>query len=303
MKISGFTIIRDGVRLGYPFVESIRSVLPLCNEFFVAVGEGTDETLDVLRTIDDPRLHLVQTRWNERSTQHGFVIAQQKMLAQYHCTGDWAFYLEVDEVIHERDLEPLRAAMAQYLPRRDIEALVFDYHHFYGDCHHVNVSPAAYRRAARIIRNDIRSMALDGLYWSVIRDRTWYGKRNKRRLRYPRAAALNIPIYHYGNARRAAALAEKAETGRRYWGGKLVFHERYGDIDPRAIRAFEGAHPAVMKDWIERHANQSFRFNPDHKLTRRERKHRIVMALEQWLGFEASKKHFKIVEEYAPGSE
>lgn len=297
MKISCFSFIRDGVRLGYPFEESIRSALPLCDEFVVAVGASDDGTWERLQAMHEPKVRLLPTQWNEQCRSHGFVYAQQKMIAQYNCTGDWAFYLEGDEVLHERDIERLRRAMEHYLDDQEVEALAFDYFHFYGDARHLHVSSQAYRRAARVIRNRLRSIAPDGLYWAVIRDRTWHGGRNKRRTRYPRAAALNIPIYHYGNARDPRFLKIKAATGNQYW-AKDVFYGTYGDIDPEQIGSFEGSHPAVMEAWLRTHASPGFEFNPQHRLTRRERKHRLLAKLEQRFGWDFSKKHFKVIREY-----
>lgn len=297
MKISCFSFIRDGVKLGYPFEESIRSALPLCDEFIVAVGAGDDATWDRLQAMGEPKLKLLATQWNEQCRSHGFVYGQQKMIAQYNCSGDWAFYLEGDEVLHEEDIGRLRDAMQFYLDDPEVEALAFDYFHFYGDARHLHASSQAYRRATRIIRNSLRSIAPDGLYWAVIRDRTWHGGRNKRRTRYPRAAALNIPIYHYGNARDERFLKIKAATGNQYW-AKNVFYGAYGDIDPRQIRSFEGTHPAVMASWLKTHASQGFEFNPDHRLTRREKKHRVLAKLEERFGWDFSKKHFKVIREY-----
>ncbi|KAA9130935.1 glycosyltransferase [Marinihelvus fidelis] len=295
MKVSGFSFIRDGIRLGYPFVESIRSALPVCDEFVVAVGRGDDGTLQCLRDMNEPKLRLVETTWNEACRSHGFVYGQQKMIAQYNCTGDWAFYLEGDEVLHEDDTARLRAAMAHYLDDREVEALAFDYIHFYGDAGHVHHASQAYRKACRIIRNSIRTIAPDGLYWAVIRDRTWHGGRNKRRTRYPRAAALNIPIYHYGNARHARYVQAKADIGNQYWSEKQAFGAGYGRIDPQQISVFEGEHPAIMSDWLDAHANPSFEFDPDHRLTSRERKHRWLARLEAITGRDFSKRHFQLI--------
>ena len=297
MKVSGFSFIRDGVRLGYPFEESIRSALPVCDEFIVAVGACDDGTWERLQALDEPKLKLLPTQWNEQCRRHGFVYGQQKMIAQYNCSGDWAFYLEGDEVLHERDHERLRAAMHHYLDDDAVEVLAFDYYHFYGDARHLHVSSQAYRRAARIIRNRLRSLAPDGLYWVMIKDRTWHGGRNKRRTRYPRAAALNIPIYHYGNARDTRFLKIKAATGNQYWATD-VFYGAYGDIDPQQIGPFEGDHPAVMASWLQTHASPGFEFNPAHRLTRRERKHRVLAKLEKRLGRDFSKRHFKVIREY-----
>jgi len=297
VKISFFSFIRDGVKFGYPFEESIRSALPLADEFVIAVGAGDDETWDRLVAMNEPRLKLLQTHWNEKCRSHGFVYGQQKMIAQYNCTGDWAFYLEGDEVLHQDDLGRIRGAMEYYLDDARVEALAFDYYHFYGDAHHLHVSSQAYRRATRIIRNRLRTIAPDGLYWAVIKDHTWHGGRNKRRTRYPRAAALNIPIYHYGNARDERFLQRKAAAGNQYW-AQDVFRYSYGDIDPQQIDRFSGTHPEVMKEWLQTHANPSLVFNPDHRLSARERKHRILAKLERRFGWDLSKRHFKVVREY-----
>jgi glycosyltransferase involved in cell wall biosynthesis len=297
MKISCFSFIRDGVKLGYPFEESIRSALPLCDEFVIAVGASDDGTWERLQAMNEPKLRLLPAQWNEQCRSHGFVYGQQKMVAQYNCTGDWAFYLEGDEVLHEQDLDRLRSAMEHYLDDEEVEVLAFDYLHFYGDSTHLHVSSQAYRRAARIIRNSLRSIAPDGLYWAVIKDRTWHGGRNKRRTRYPKAAALNIPMYHYGNARDARFLKQKAAAGNQYWASD-VFYDSYGDIDPAQIGSFAGTHPAVMESWLATHASQGFKFNSGHRLTRRERKHRLLARLESRFGWDFSKRHFKLIREY-----
>ena len=94
MKVSGFTFIRNGTLLGYPFIESILSALPICDEFIVAVGDSEDDTLARIQAIDSDKIKIISTQWNEKMQDRGFVYAQQKMIAQYNCSGDWAFYLE-----------------------------------------------------------------------------------------------------------------------------------------------------------------------------------------------------------------
>src|ERR1700722_18790155 len=129
MTISGFTFLRNGQKLGYPFVESIRSVLPLVDEFVVALGPCDDDTEKMLRDIGDAKIKIVNTQWNERIRPDysikGFVYGQQKSIALFNCTGDWAFYLEGDEVIHENDLPKIRAAMEKHLKDDEVEALGF----------------------------------------------------------------------------------------------------------------------------------------------------------------------------------
>ena len=64
MKISGFTFIRNGATLGYPFVASIRSLLPLCDEVIVNVPRSTDDTLEQVEAIGDPEIRVLETEWD-----------------------------------------------------------------------------------------------------------------------------------------------------------------------------------------------------------------------------------------------
>ena len=112
-SISGFTFIRNGVELGFPFEASIRSILPLVDEFVVVVGKSNDDTLQRIQDLQDPKIRIIESIWNERMADRGFVYAQQKMMAQFACTGDWAFYLEGDELVHENDLPNIRASVDQ----------------------------------------------------------------------------------------------------------------------------------------------------------------------------------------------
>jgi len=285
-SISGFTFLRNGVKLGFPFEASVRSLLPLVDEFVIAVGRGEDETRERLLAIGDPKLRLIDTVWNERMESRGFVYAQQKMIAQYACTGDWAFYLEGDEVLHEDELAAIRASVERHHGDRRVEALVFDYLHFYGSPHWLAISPAWYRRECRLIRNTIRSYAPDGQYW-VVMDR-------HRRGRHPNAALANAHVYHYGHVRRTDYMQAKLDQVSKYWShGAPKVH--YGNIDPQSLRPYRGSHPAVMAEWLRHEAEQHFAPDPAHVPTRRERKHRLSMRLERWFGGDLSRKHYTLI--------
>ncbi|MGV6853463.1 MAG: glycosyltransferase family 2 protein [bacterium] len=131
VRLSGFTFVRNGESLGYPYLESIRSALPVCDEFVIAVGQGDDATLERLQSLSavEPKVKLIETTWNENMSDRGFVYAQQKMIAQYACTGDWVFYIEGDEVLHEQDTKTLRHRLEAVHDDERVEALLFDYHH------------------------------------------------------------------------------------------------------------------------------------------------------------------------------
>ena len=286
MKISLFTFIRNGTLLGYPFIESIRSALPLCDEFVIAVGNSEDDTLARIQAINSEKIIIIPTFWNEKMQDRGFVYAQQKMIAQYNCTGDWAFYLEGDEVLHEDDLPKIRAAMERHLNNPEVEALAFDYLHFFGSPDWLAKSPAWYRQECRIIRNTIRTFAPDGLYWVVMNKNS--------RGRYPKAALVGAPIYHYGHVRSIAAMQAKNQRVGKYWGHDHPLFNGY-QIDPEAICKYSGQHPAIVDDWLVNEAEKNFLLKENYQPNRRELKHRWVMKLETLFGLEMSKKHFKLI--------
>ncbi|NOY39846.1 MAG: glycosyltransferase [Nitrospirae bacterium] len=290
MKVSGFTFIRNAQVLGYPFVQSIKSVLPIVDEFIVALGPCEDETENMIKDIGDAKIRIIHTQWNENMRTDvrlkGFVYGQQKSIALFNCTGDWAFYLESDEVIHEDDLPVIRASMEKYLNDNRVEALVFDYIHFYGNRNTFAWSPGWYRKAPRILRNNIPSWAPKGLFFIVME--------NHKKGRYPRAALTGVNIYHYGWVRSEEQMRLKTQKVEKYWSDKGSSEVKYADIDSAILREFKGNHPAVIKDWLPE-AEGIFKAAPTYRLSQREIKHRMALWLERVLGVELSKKHFRLV--------
>lgn len=283
MKVSGFTFLRNAVVNGYPFEESIRSILPIVDEFICVVGESQDDTRARVVAIDDPKIRVIDSRWNESMQDRGFVYGQQKMMAQYNCSGDWAFYLEGDEVLHEAEIDRIRETMQDNLSDTEVEALYFDFFHFYGTPDQVGI--AGYRRAPRIIRNSIRTIAPDGLYWVVM-------DRNKRG-RYPKAKHASGSIYHYGHCRSVSRMSEKLRQVGKYWGSSHDEFQGYGNIDVSELRPFEGTHPHVIRDWIALEAERVFCQNPEYQLSRRDRRNRLRFWIEKTMGIEISKKHYR----------
>jgi len=285
MTISGFTFIKNGEMLGYPFIESIKSILPLVDEFVINVGESEDDTLNMIKEINDPKIRIIESKWNDKMVDRGYVYGQQKMIAQYNCTSDWAFYLEGDEVVHEEDLEKIKQTCEKYVDDEGVEAVTFDYYHFYGNGNSYLDSPAWYRREARIIKNSVRSYAPDGLFWLVL-------EKNKIG-RYPNAVHSGAKMYHYGWVRSEEQMNLKSQKVQKYWNKK---HKNidYTQIDGEIIKEFKGIHPAIVKDWIPK-VEGLFQADPNYQLTRKEKKHRLMIKLEKLFGWELSKKHYKII--------
>lgn len=282
MKVSGFSFLRNAIVNGYPFEESILSLLPIVDEYIIAVGVSDDDTLERVQSIGDSKIKVIETQWNENMHDRGYVYGQQKMIAQFNCSGDWAFYLEGDEVLHEEDICSIRKSMEEHLDDHEVEALYFDFLHFYGTPFQIGI--AGYRRAPRIIRNSIRSIAPDGLFWVVI-DKNKQG-------RYPKAKHAGGSIYHYGHCRSIKTMNEKLSRVGKYWGHQHEIFKGYGSIDIAELRAFEGSHPAVMNSWLTNFAQTSFEQDPSYRLSKRDLRNRLRFWLEDKLDREISKKHY-----------
>lgn len=282
MKVSGYTFVRNAVQLSYPAVESIRSILPICDEFIVNVGESSDGTLELIKSIGDPKIKILNTTWNDNMRVRGFVYGQQKTIAQFNCTGHWAFYLECDEIVHESELDAIYKSMEDNLDDPEVEAFYFKYFHFYGNHMTYLDSPQWYRHAPRIIRNTIRAWAPGGLYFVVM-------TQNKRG-RYPKAAYANASIYHYGWVRSEEQMNAKISQVQHYWSANNP-EVNYENVDPQILRTFTGTHPAVMADWLPKEPTP-FTPNPDYVLTKRDRRQRLKMKAERLFGIDLSHRNY-----------
>jgi len=209
------------------------------------------------------------------------------MIAQFNCSGDWAFYLEGDEVIHQDDLKTIKKMMQKSLNNSNIESLVFDYYHFFGSKDWIATSPAWYRNEARIIRNNLRAWSPDALYF-VNMDKNKKG-------RYPNAILVGVPIYHYGHIRSVASMNDKLKRVGKYWKTKIPNFISY-KIDPQAVKPFLGQHPFIMNKWLKEKAEPFFNPDKNHLLTKREKKHRWLMLLEKWLNKDLTNKHFRLLD-------
>ncbi|MCF7886004.1 MAG: hypothetical protein K9M80_05885, partial [Candidatus Marinimicrobia bacterium] len=156
MKISGFSMVRNGVKLYYPVVEMIKSILPLVDEFVIAIGEGDedDTTRNDIIGIGSEKIKIIDTVWDLEKYPNGTEHAHQTDIAKEACTGDWLFYLQADEVVHEKYLPMIKERCEELVEDQEVEGLLFKYRHFWGDYQHYQISHGWYPHEIRIIRND-----------------------------------------------------------------------------------------------------------------------------------------------------
>ncbi|MDC0599374.1 glycosyltransferase [Candidatus Pseudothioglobus singularis] len=285
MKVSAFTFIKNGQILGYPFIQSIQSVLPIVDEFVINVGESDDDTLSLIKSINSPKIRILQSKWNQNMKDRGYIYGQQKMIAQFNCIGDWAFYIEGDEIYHENDLSKIKAAMEWNLKDSNVEALAFNFFHFYGNANTYLDSPGWYRSEARIIKTSCRSYAPDGLFWIIL-------DQNKKG-RYPKARHIGVHCFHYGWVRSEDQMNLKSKQIQRYW-GKSHRKIDYFQMDSKILKKYTGTHPKVIQNWLPKDLGL-FNVDPSYRLTSKQKRHRIMLKIETFFNIDLSKKHYKLI--------
>jgi glycosyltransferase involved in cell wall biosynthesis len=290
MKVSGFTFIRNAIQYDYPVVEAITSILPLCDEFVVAVGKSDDNTLSLIQNIGSDKIKIIQTVWNDTLREGGRVLALEtdKALAAISPDTDWAFYIQGDEVVHEQYLDSIRRAMLAYKEDKTIEGLLLKYVHFYGSYDYAADSRKWYRREIRIIRHT-------GHVCSY-KDAQGFRKKDNTKLH---VKLIDAYIYHYGWVKHPAHQQKKQQTFHKHWHDDIWMEQHipktvefdYSGID--SLARFQGTHPQVMKSRINR-INWQF----EHDITRKKLspKNQLLQLIEQYTGWRIGEyKNYKLL--------
>ena len=279
MKVTGFTFIRNAVKYDYPVVEAIKSVLPVCNDFIVALGNSIDDTFALVRAIDKQKIKIVETVWDDSPAMKkgGKVFASEtdKAFHAIPADSDWAFYIQGDEVIHEKYLDNIYASMEKFKDNMLVDGLLFNYLHFYGSYNYVGISPNWYDREIRVIRND----------------KTIYSYRDAQGFRKGKDKKLSVKpvdayVYHYGWVKDPGTMKKKVENAYSFYTDQKLpekkFTEQMFDFSSvDALSLFTETHPKVMRERIER---KNWNFEHDVSLNRLSLRYRAKIFLKKYLG-------------------
>lgn len=295
MKISGFSFVKNGVKLYFPIREVIESALPLVDEFIVAVGDcdPDDSSRAEIEAINSPKIKIIDTVWDLEAYPRGMENAHQTDIAKSHCSGDWLLYLQGDELIHEKDYAAIRKRCEDLLEEWEIEGLLFKYNHFWGDYDHVHRSHGWYRREIRIIRNDPEIHSWESAQ-SFRRIPDFEGKnyRQQEGTHKLKVAEVDAHIYHYGWVRPPSVMLNKKKALDTIHKGSERVGEIYKDApvqfdygDMSRIPKFTESHPAVMETFIKKfNWGDQLRYDnskPDRPLFKHEKlKYRILSWIE-----------------------
>ncbi|CAG5007477.1 hypothetical protein DYBT9275_04055 [Dyadobacter sp. CECT 9275] len=287
MKISGFTIIRNAIQNDYPIVEAIESILPVVDEMLVSVGKSDDDTLGLIRSIPSPKIRIVESEWDMTLREGGKVLAVEtdKALKQVATDSDWAFYIQGDEVLHEKYHAVIRDSCEKYVGDQRVEGLLFDYVHFYGTYDYYGDSRKWYRREIRIVRNEA---GLSQRKIAAYRDAQGFRKgTEKLNVKHSGAA-----IYHYGWVKSPVQMKTKMKNVSRFWKDdeeweRVLKSEDFFDYSAfDSLKLFTGTHPAVMKRRI---ASQNWKVDLDLS----KKKFKLKDALLYWFEKKTGRRLFE----------
>jgi len=286
MKVAGFTFVRNAIKFDYPIIEAISSILPICDSFVVAVGDSEDGTLELINTIQSDKIKVMETTWDDALREGGKVLAVETDKAFHAIPNDydWAFYIQGDEVVHEKDLLKIKQAMSDNLNREDIDGLLFKYRHFFGSYDYIGNSPRWYQNEIRIVRNK------KNIY--SYKDAQGFRKDDDKKLN---VVAIDAYIHHYGWVKDPRTMQAKQETFNKLWHDdewmeenidKVEEFDYFKNID--SLEKYKFSHPKVMKDRIQR---LNWNFNYDISFNKTMTKHKIKKALKK-IGWDTSYKNY-----------
>ncbi len=297
MKISGFTMVKNADKLYYPIKQSILSILPIVDEFVVALGDcdTDDKTQSIIESIGSSKVKIVHTVWDTKKFPNGMENAHQTDIAKNHCTGDWLFYLQADEVVHEQYLSEIKKRCEELVDDKEVEGLLFSYKHFWGDYNHYVDSHGWYPHEIRIVRNDKDIHSWESAQsFRRIPDFDEKNYRQQNGTAKLKVASVSAEVFHYGWVRPPAMMQSKKKSLDTIHKGiekaEQLYKSRTTDFNYgplKKVPVFNGTHPVIMKNWIEnfnwsKELDYSGNSYPERDLFKHERlKYRLLTFLEK----------------------
>jgi glycosyltransferase involved in cell wall biosynthesis len=290
MKVVGFTFIRNAIKYDYPVTEAIRSILPLCSEVVVAVGNSDDNTLELIRQIDQDKIRIIETVWDDSLRTGGSVLAEEtnKAFAAVPADADWAVYIQGDEVIHEKYLPTIQAAMERWKSDKQVDGLLLNYLHFFGSYDYVGDAYNWYRREIRIVRST------KNIY--SYKDAQGFRKDDNKKLS---VKLVDAWVYHYGWVRPPKVMQQKHYDTRKFYrddewiAQNLSKQEEFDYSSVHSLARFTDTHPQLMQERIKR---INWKFDRDPSYNRLEAKDHFRRIVERLTGYRIFEyRNYKII--------
>jgi hypothetical protein len=289
MHVSGFTFVRNAIQFDYPVVESITSILDLCDEFIVVVGNSDDGTRKLIQNINSDKIKIFDSVWDDSLREGGRVLAVEtdKAFSKISEKAGWCFYLQADEVVHEKFLPVIKEAMHKHNADSRVEGLLFNYLHFYGSYDFIATSRKWYRHEIRVIRNDKKIQSF--------RDAQGFRKEGKKLNVKP----VDAYIYHYGWVKPPEKQQEKQKNFHKHWHDDEWLKKNIRDVNEfdyskvDSLKQFEGTHPKTM---LQRISEKNWKFDFDPSAKNFSVKDRLSASVEKISGWRPGEyRNYKII--------
>jgi len=219
--ISVPTIARNVIKLNYPLDRVIKSIAPLVDEVIISVDPTSvddsvdyvhDLMLEVNSSIGRDVVRYIESCWDlDNIGPTGPEFARQTNIAMDACTGDWLFYLQCDEAIHEKDYSKIRSLITA----EDVDAYSMARLYFYGDLDTVRddwTTPIIrlFRKGTRVSSGDAMNTSGDGI-----------------------VKECDVPIYHYSR------IGDPSIITKRILSLDKLFHSNEKLLDEEELKPYD----------------------------------------------------------------
>jgi len=298
MTISAYTYVRNGLAMGYPFIQSILSVIDIVDDFVVVLGDSTDGSREAINALKSPKIRVLDTVWDMQLKTGGKLFAQQSNLGLAEMKGDWVIHIQADEVFHENDTTKLLDYIKRYDSNPRVEGLLFPFLNFRGDYNHIHTGRKAHRFEIRAFRNNplIRAYRDSQGFRKFSSEEAYRQNEKGNKLR---VVKIDVPVFHYNFVRSPKQMKEKTIFFQKFFHEGEELEKKikslqefdYNQVDK--LEKFDGDHPKSMASII---ANKDWDFVYDAKKAKISLRHRFLNKIEDWTGYRIGEyKNYKLV--------
>lgn len=279
MKINGFTYVRNGFKMGYPFMVSIESILPIVDKLIVVVGDSEDGTREAILNLKNDKITIIDSVWDDELRKNGSIFRQQTNLGinQVDIDSDWAIHIQADEVFHE----DTRKKILEYIKLADkydnVDGLLFPYYHFWGDYNHIRNTRRTHAHEIRAFKNNRQVGSYnDSQGFRIFKDGDIIGTKLN-------IIKTDIPIYHYSYTRNPELMSAKTNYFHRFWHSndwinKNTQNKNFDFNNVDKLDEFNKPHPKYMAETI---ANKDWEFKYDSSKSNMKFKYKLLYLFEK----------------------
>jgi glycosyltransferase involved in cell wall biosynthesis len=287
VKISAYTYVRNGLKMKYPFLESIQSAIGIVDEYIVVLGDSDDGSREAILNLNNPKIKIIDVVWDMSLREGGKLFAIQSNIGLDHVSGDWILHLQADEVLHENDLQKLLEYIRLSDSNHKTEGLLFPFLNFRGDYNHIHTGRQAHRFEIRAFKKNslIRSYRDSQGFRKYSSLQAYANGEKGEKLRVTK---IDAPIFHYNYVRPPKVMKEKAKVFSSMYHTDQWIEEAFSKIEEidynrvDKLEVFKGTHPKVMLQTIR---EQDWIFISDPTKRSSSLRHKILNKIEDWIGY------------------